>query len=1382
MHVASVPWDRSRESLWPVLCAAGFPPAPDLTLTHADSSHGTLQLASKQDFCLFPWPRPPQGSAVRVIGTESCSFSHCFFDTGETPASAVPCVCAAALCVVWPAIRDPGTIVARLPMNTVRSQTSPTMQGEFPRPRLAPAVMLTGSPRDPALPVRDLFPDRARHIRDRRGSSYEYSREQRTHSDSLQAFGIARDRRTSRHSPSAGDFADFRDDTGYSRRSSDTSLRRRSPSPPQYFSRGGSSSRTEYPEDYRSVAARPGPNRPPAPGLHRRSTEVGRFAPRRSYDPSSQAERDRLDREKEAKEYKDAVNRTQQSLQKTRPKSSNGVSQPAISTEIKDELIDTPSVQARSMSGDRAVPSHSKIASDDASNGVEPSSLTRPTSPASRPQSVVISSEPLAKATAPDIENTSDAVPLAAAEVPRESRAFQHLQSEQQTHAEPLKSVNADGYVNPFDMVDDSSNDESHHSSDSTSAHKDGDASPHRNTIETLVHADECQSSESPLSAAAVPSSTLPQESAAVDVASDRMMTSPAESEASTVHLDRSPHRTQQLSASLSASSDREDAIPAEAVSAAMDTISIASDMDNLRSSPEPSRRSSVYTVNGVPPVLRRQHTEEREHDNQLIAQLCGKEDIQSTDDGIVDDGLASKNSFQVPPASPSPCVPASPGQRSTSDDLQVKRPDQNMPAAHVSFMDDGSSSQNLETNQDNQENIVGLQRVPDHPVLLPEEGKSSSSKFISSSAHPEENHDMIDALPDDSQIPLVGHQRLSDPAELKNDFAKLSSEKPSLNAIEAAISGPFMLEGPRNQFLKSLAFVRPPSDVNNAIVAQIMQENQEENGNTQDVERRRPFAVPSVDLPLERKAAIVKLIGQKIKASYAEYERCRYDFMLYNKKWQQHTAKCDRARLIEIEQEEKDAVIAASASTSVRGTRNKPVGYEVNEAMVGIALPSNALNEASIPNVVWRPIERELFNYIDWNSKVYDVNAHYFENKPEREWTVEEHERFFMLYKLSPKEFGKIAENMPGLPPNRKTACECVRHYYLTKKNVDYRQLGKKVRASTRGRGRGRKVVVPRSTRRMQLISPLVEDGEDSSAEDESDNRALRRRRTAIESDELGRKKIRKVPKRPEVVANKTDVRPSQEQVITQPQSLLASSSRTVQDISNAPFDPTKQSIPADKRGNSRWYEHEEAIFLDLLQKFGANFSIMLPHLPGKTFEELQQHFNDNLIERGYRQYLPRTVLGPPILNRAHASQTIGTSGQPLQTTHSEVYRTAQNPQNTFQPYSSYHAPQDHRLYSSYQAPSTHITNYSGHQLPPFNSGPYHHGSNNYDTTPFRPQGPSRPVFDPRYDNPRNSSTERAHAPIRGSIDSMLNSGEKVQLPPITGDPRGDPSRFGGY
>ncbi|KAI5961450.1 SNT1 [Candida pseudojiufengensis] len=94
----------------------------------------------------------------------------------------------------------------------------------------------------------------------------------------------------------------------------------------------------------------------------------------------------------------------------------------------------------------------------------------------------------------------------------------------------------------------------------------------------------------------------------------------------------------------------------------------------------------------------------------------------------------------------------------------------------------------------------------------------------------------------------------------------------------------------------------------------------------------------------------------------------------------------------------------------------------------------------ADIPDLILDPIKKKNLNFMDSNNIVKDktewsqrVKSDFYNTFSDRE-----HELFSEAFCLFPKRFGAISRYMGGL----RTASDCVVHYYMTKKAINYKQL----------------------------------------------------------------------------------------------------------------------------------------------------------------------------------------------------------------------------------------------------------------------------------------------------------------------------------------------------
>ncbi|KAK0552792.1 DNA-binding protein snt1 [Tilletia horrida] len=127
------------------------------------------------------------------------------------------------------------------------------------------------------------------------------------------------------------------------------------------------------------------------------------------------------------------------------------------------------------------------------------------------------------------------------------------------------------------------------------------------------------------------------------------------------------------------------------------------------------------------------------------------------------------------------------------------------------------------------------------------------------------------------------------------------------------------------------------------------------------------------------------------------------------------------------------------------------------------------ARTTATVPDLVLTPNDGEpmMSSYDDDNGFVADPVAFYFDEFDPDVWTEEEKAIFERKYALWPKQFGRIAAGIPG-----KTRAQCVRYYYLNKK-----QPGSNFKAIAAARSRERKKknrVKPKKAKGSALMADL--------------------------------------------------------------------------------------------------------------------------------------------------------------------------------------------------------------------------------------------------------------------------------------------------------------------
>lgn len=127
-------------------------------------------------------------------------------------------------------------------------------------------------------------------------------------------------------------------------------------------------------------------------------------------------------------------------------------------------------------------------------------------------------------------------------------------------------------------------------------------------------------------------------------------------------------------------------------------------------------------------------------------------------------------------------------------------------------------------------------------------------------------------------------------------------------------------------------------------------------------------------------------------------------------------------------------------------------------------------LTSATIPPMIYDPVQRDELRYQDTNNVVLEKSIPYqrlFTDGID-DFTEEEHETFCEAYLAAPKQFGKIAQRMGGL----RTFNDCVMHYYRTKKQVDYKAMLAANTRAKRGTKKSKRKLVKRVSSEEEDLS----------------------------------------------------------------------------------------------------------------------------------------------------------------------------------------------------------------------------------------------------------------------------------------------------------------------
>lgn len=93
----------------------------------------------------------------------------------------------------------------------------------------------------------------------------------------------------------------------------------------------------------------------------------------------------------------------------------------------------------------------------------------------------------------------------------------------------------------------------------------------------------------------------------------------------------------------------------------------------------------------------------------------------------------------------------------------------------------------------------------------------------------------------------------------------------------------------------------------------------------------------------------------------------------------------------------------------------------------------------AVVPPLLLDSKQRSIY-YVNNNGRLEDFAADYKEKQLLNVWTQSEKEIFKEKFMQHPKNFGMIASYL-----DKKSVCDCVQYYYLSKKTENYKRLLRK-------------------------------------------------------------------------------------------------------------------------------------------------------------------------------------------------------------------------------------------------------------------------------------------------------------------------------------------------
>jgi len=299
-----------------------------------------------------------------------------------------------------------------------------------------------------------------------------------------------------------------------------------------------------------------------------------------------------------------------------------------------------------------------------------------------------------------------------------------------------------------------------------------------------------------------------------------------------------------------------------------------------------------------------------------------------------------------------------------------------------------------------------------------------------------------------------------------------------------------------------------------------------------------------------------------------------------------------------------------------------------VNEDLTNPEILSRK-NIAIIPDMLAVTDPRFLeFQYDDRNGLLLDPETFTQELHDAGVWTSEEEQLFVQAYLSSPKQFGRIAAQIP-----HKTAEQCVLYYYIHKKEINFKGLMSK-QGPRKGRRGGRRAKAKGNALLKDLRDVIDEDDstmdssptpENTGGTSESDHNATA---TTIITTRKKPQNGRVASLRPEATESEDD-NYSEDNDGGSPAPLVF--------IEHEEGNPKKKprvdqatsgdSAPSGRgrgrgrgRGNGAtyWNAQDKGAFMRLLPVHGKNWAVISENIPGKTPLQVRNYFQNHSVELG--------------------------------------------------------------------------------------------------------------------------------------------------------------------
>jgi hypothetical protein len=297
-----------------------------------------------------------------------------------------------------------------------------------------------------------------------------------------------------------------------------------------------------------------------------------------------------------------------------------------------------------------------------------------------------------------------------------------------------------------------------------------------------------------------------------------------------------------------------------------------------------------------------------------------------------------------------------------------------------------------------------------------------------------------------------------------------------------------------------------------------------------------------------------------------------------------------------------------------------------VNEDLTNPEILSRR-NIAIIPEMLAVTDPRLLeFQYDDRNGLVLDPETFTQELHDAGVWTSEEEQLFIQAYLSSPKQFGRIATQIP-----HKTAEECVLYYYLHKKEINFKGLMSK-QGPRKGRRGGRRAKAKGNALLKDLRDAVDEDDSAMDSSPTPDNNGA----TSDSDHNVATTTTRRKPQNGRLMSLLPEATESEDDNYSEDND-GASANPLVFIEHEEGANPKKkprldQTISSESatsgrgrgrgrgRGNGAtyWNAQDKGAFMRLLPVHGKNWAVISENIPGKTPLQVRNYFQNHSVELG--------------------------------------------------------------------------------------------------------------------------------------------------------------------